>query len=214
LIGLALLWLAVVYLALTHPLLPGWAWGLLAAGLFLWLAGRAQAPGLLESGVLLLGWGTGAMLADYLGLRALKLVGVGAALWALGTRKDQSELVYLGAAVAAAGVLVGLFEVGAAPWVAGVLILLGVYFLLSREARGPETTRGDREFERRYRALLRWRLSEAERRGVRVDEVLSDEELARIARAESPEELEALLGPHDPRLAELSLLLFEAKRVP
>jgi len=212
-LGLSLLWLATVYLALTHPGLPGWAWGLLMAGVFLWLSRRSRVPGLEESGVLLLGWGLGAMLADLAGLRSLKLIGLGTALWTLGTRQERSELGYLGVAVAAAGVLVGLFEVGAAPWVAALLVLAGVYVLLTRDADRSDDR--SRDFEARYRKLVEWRLREARRRGLRVDQVLPDELLARLARAEDRWEVEEILGPeYRDRVEELAALLFEAQRVP
>jgi len=208
-LGLSLLWLAVVYLTLTHPLFPGWLWGMLMAGVFLALARRREGVGLEESGVLLLGWSVGAMLSDFTGLRSLKLVGVGAALWALGSRSRRPELWYLGVAVAGAGALVGLFEVGAAPWVAVVLALFGAYLLLKDSGRSEAPPPS---FEERYRKLVQWRLQEARRRGVRVDEVLSDEQVARLARARDRQEIEEILGAGQDERVEA--LLLEAQRVP
>jgi len=47
-LGLALFWVGVVYLALTHPLVPGWVWGFLLAALVFALEHRRPAPGLRE----------------------------------------------------------------------------------------------------------------------------------------------------------------------
>ena len=210
-LGLALFWVGVVYLALTHPLFPGWVWGLLLAALVLALEHRRPVPGLRESGVLLFGWAVGAALADLTGLLSLKLVGVGSALWALGRLREAEGLRSLGATAVVAGGLVGLLEVGAAPWVALVLVALGLGLLL----RGGEREGEDPEFERRYRRLLAWRRAKAEVEGRRVDEVLSDEEVALLARAGSREELEAVLGPaRGEWVEELAALLLEARRVP
>jgi len=129
-LGAALLWAAALVLAITHPWLPGWAWGLLFAALFYYVGERLGERLLKQSGVLLLGWGLGAMLADLTGLFSLKLVGVGAALLALG-----GELAYLGAVVVGVGVLVGVFEVGVAPWLGVVLAGLGLFLLLKGSSR-------------------------------------------------------------------------------
>ena len=187
LVGLALFWLGAVYLALAHPWLPGWAWGILLAVLLFAIERRRPVPGLRESGVLLFGWGLGAALADATGLFSLKLVGVGSALWALG-RGGERGLEALGAALTVAGGLVGLFEVGAAPWVAVVLVAVGVALWLRGE--GPR----EPEAEERYRRLVAWRIAEARQRGIRVDEVLPDELLPRLVRARSRREVEEVLG--------------------
>lgn len=210
-LGLALFWVGVVYLALTHPLVPGWVWGFLLAALVFALEHRRPAPGLRESGVLLFGWAVGAALADLTGLFSLKLVGVGSALWALGQLREAEGLGLIGGGMVLAGGLVGLLEVGAAPWVAFVLVVLGLGLLL----RGGEREGGDPEFERRYRRLLAWRRARAEAEGRRVDEVLSDEEVARLAGARSREEIEAVLGSERGGWAEeLAALLLEARRLP
>jgi len=210
-LGLALFWVGAVYLILTHPFLPGWAWGLLLAVLLLELERRYRIPGMQESGVLLFGWGVGAALADATGLFSLKLVGVGTALLALGWVRGEDGLRYLGAALVVAGGLVGLFEVGAAPWVALLLVAAGIWLLL----RGGEPEGEDPEFERRYRRLLAWRRQKAEERGLRVDEVLPDALLPELARAQDREAIEKALGPErEAWVEELAALLLEAQRVP
>ncbi len=210
-LGLALFWVGAVYLILTHPFLPGWAWGLLLAVLLLELERRYRIPGMQESGVLLFGWGVGAALADATGLFSLKLVGVGTALLALGWVRGEDGLRYLGAALVVAGGLVGLFEVGAAPWVALLLVAAGIWLLL----RGGEPEGEDPEFERRYRRLLAWRRQKAEERGLRVDEVLPDALLPELARAQDREAIERAPGPErEEWVEELAALLLEAQRVP
>ncbi len=210
-LGLALFWVGAVYLILTHPFLPGWAFGLLLAVLLLGLEHRYRIPGMQVSGVLLFGWGVGAALADATGLFSLKLVGVGTALFALGWARGEDWLRYLGAALVVAGGLVGLFEVGAAPWVALLLVAAGIWLLL----RGGETGGEDVEFERRYRRLLAWRRQKAEALGLRVDEVLPDALLPELARVQDREAIEKALGPErEAWVEELAALLLEAQRVP
>ena len=202
-IGLGLIWIAAIYLALAQPFLPGWAWGILVAAAFLYLGKRTGGPGLTESGLLLLGWAVGAMLAEATGLYALKVVGVGAGVWAIGNMHGRTEIVYLGGALVLIGVLQGLFEVGAAPWAALALIALGVWLLW--QERG----------QRREEKLRRWRREVAEREGKDEREVVSDEELDRLARARSKEEIKEILGEERANyVEELAALLFEAKRVP
>ena len=210
-LGLALFWVGAVYLILTHPFLPGWAFGLLLAVLLLGLERRYRIPGMQESGVLLFGWGVGAALADATGLFSLKLVGVGTALFALGWARGEDGLRYLGAALVVAGGLVGLFEVGAAPWVAILLVAAGIWLLL----RGGEPGGEDPELERRFRRLLAWRRQKAEVLGLRVDEMLPDALLPELARARDREAIEKALGPErEAWVEELAALLLEAQRVP
>ncbi len=210
-LGLALFWVGAVYLILTHPFLPGWAFGLLLAVLLLGLERRYPIPGMQESGVLLFGWGVGAALADATGLFSLKLVGLGAALFALGWARGEDGLRYPGAALVVAGGLVGLFEVGAAPWVAILLVAAGIWLLL----RGGEPGGEDHELERRYRRLLAWRRQKAEALGLRVDEVLPDALLPELARAQDREAIEKALGPErEAWVEELAALVLEAHRVP
>jgi len=213
-VGLLLLWLAVFYLTLTHPLFPGWVWGLLMAAVFGALYRRFPAPVLLLSSGLLVGWAAGAALADFTGLRSLKLIGIGIALLVLSGRLGWGEAVaYLGGGLVAAGVVAGLLEVGAAPWVAVLLVGLGVYLLLAEaEERGY---RREDEAEARFRKAVAWRKRKAEALGLRVDEVLSDEELSRVARAKDEAELREILGPErEDWVEELAALLWEAQRVP
>ncbi len=213
-LGLLLIWVAAIYLALTHPFVPGWLWGALFAALLFALSRQSRVAGLLESAVVLLGWAVGAALADATGLFSLKLVGVGAALWAYGAQSERSTFSYLGAGLVLAGALVGLFEVGAAPWVAFLALAVGVYLLL-RGGRFSPSAEEEPEFEERYRRLLRWRLEEARRLGKRVDEVLPDELVPRLARAKDRSEIEEILGPERAeKVEELAALLLEAQRVP
>jgi len=180
LIGLFLYWAGGLYLVLVHPLFPGWLWGLWVAGLALYLYLRRRDEGLFWTGMIWLGWAVGAAFADLLGLVGLKLLGVGLGLTLAGDLHPRPEARTLGLALALAGVLVGLFEVGAAPWVGGLFLLLGVGLLYRRPALGT-----DGGFEERYRRLLAWRKAEAERRGLTVDAVLPDEWVVALARGEA-----------------------------
>ena len=210
-LGLALIGVGVVYLTLTHPFFPGWVWGLLFAALFFALDVRFRSPALRASALLLFGWAVGAAFSDFTGILAFKLVGLGAAIWGLGTLAEVEDIRFVGLALVVAGGIVGLFEVGAAPWVALVSVGVGVWLVVWGARRSPP----DDGFEARYRRLLAWRRAKAEAVGKRVDEVLSDEEVARLARAESREELEAVLGPtRGEWVEELAALLLEAQRVP
>ncbi len=182
LIGLFLYWVGALYLVLVHPLFPGWLWGLLVAGFALYLYLRRQDEGLFWTGMVWLGWAAGAAFADLLGLAGLKLLGVGLGLLLAGDLHPRSEARTLGLALALAGVLVGLFEVGAAPWVGGLFLLIGIGLLYRRPGPGTPDAPG---FEARYRRLLAWRKAEAKRRGTTVDAVLPDDWVAALARGEA-----------------------------
>ena len=193
-LGLFLFWLGALYLALVHPLLPGWAWGLGVGGLALALYLRRRDEGLFWTGMVWAGWAIGAAFADLLGLTGLKLVGAGLGLFLAGDLHPRPEARSLGLALALAGLLVGLFEVGAAPWVGAALLVAGLA-LLYRPPGGSDAGSGAPGLEARYRRLLAWRKAEAERRGTTVDAVLSDAAVAELARiGDDPKALRRLLG--------------------
>ncbi len=191
-LGLLLFWAGALYLALVHPLAPGWVWGLLVGGLALALWLRQRREPLFWTGMLWLGWAIGAAFADLFGLVGLKLVGLGLALALASDLHPRPEARTLGYVLALVGALVGLFEVGAAGWVGAVFLALGLWLLFRP---GGEGDREDPGFSVRYRRILAWRRAEAERRGTTVDRVLDDAAVAELARAgEDPASLKAHLG--------------------
>lgn len=192
-VGLFLYLLGAEYLILAHPLWPGWGWGLVLGSVLVWAFLRTGQPALLWGGAPLLGWGIGAAFADILGMEAFKLWGVGAGLWAVARIFAVSEAAYVGVALLLVGGVVGLFEAGVAPWVALVLLFFGGWLLLVRSPE--ETSARTRDFEARYRALLRWRIEQARAEGRIVTEVLPDALVVALAEDRpDPEELARLLG--------------------
>ncbi len=209
-LGLTLVLAGALYLVLTHPGVPGWAWGLGFGLGFLLAAKKTKKDAYLWLGSLFTGWALGAFFADMLGLVSLRLLGLGAGLLVAGWLEAVPAATYGGAALVLVALAVGLFEVGAAPWVGLFLLALGAWLLLRQE---PEPERTDARFEARYKKLLAWRKARAEAEHRRVDEVLSDEEVARLARAEDEEEIERALSPeHLGYVEELALLLLEANK--
>jgi hypothetical protein len=209
-LGLTLVLAGALYLVLTHPGLPGWAWGLGFGLGFLFAAKRTGREAYFWLGSLFLGWALGAFFADLLGLVSLRLLGLAAGLLVAGWLEAAPAATYVGAALLMAALAVGLFEVGAAPWVGLILLVLGAWLLLRQE---PEPARGTPRFEARYKKLLAWRKARAEAEHKRTDEVLSDEEVARLARAEDKEAIERALSPeHLGYVEELALLLLEANK--
>ncbi len=178
--GVALFSAGLFYLILFQTWLPAWAWG--------WFGGLALLAAYRERGTeeaflpgaLFIGWSLGVILDNLFSLQAFRLAGLGAGFWLYGWVTGVGFAYSAAYLLVSVFVLVILWSLGAAPWLALFLVLAAGYWLLRPKVL--EQLNSNCPDQTVFLALLEWRISQARLEGRVVSVVLPDALLARLAR--------------------------------